>query len=180
MSNAAADQGVGGVSLFQPGAIDNYFQSYASFNYQPAAEISVLKAFQRLAISQKWTPEKRTQERSKFHEAVDAEFTARVGTGFALSDWQKLAKVIGIAPLPTSITQCRKIIKKENINIYHILHAYRRAESIDDIDKIEPCRDITRFKNVRELRTYTQKRKMFYPKERAKGSVLKGLLKHLR
>ncbi|KAF3908294.1 hypothetical protein AA313_de0206436 [Arthrobotrys entomopaga] len=170
----------GGVSLFTPGAVDAYFGSHASFAYQPSSEISLLNSFKRLALNQKWSDEKRKAEKKKFHTAVDSEFTARVGKGFDLKDWQRLAKVIGITPLPSTITQCRKAIKKENINIYHILHAYRRAKELDDINKIEACGDIRRFKSVGELRKYTQKHKMFYPKETAKGSVLKGLLKQLR
>ncbi|KAK6343526.1 hypothetical protein TWF730_011116 [Orbilia blumenaviensis] len=170
----------GGVSLFRPGAIDRYFQSHRSFEYTPSAEASVLKSFKRLAINQKWDENRRVQEKKKFQAAVDAEFTARVGNGFALIDWQRLAKVIGIEPLPQSITQCRKMIKRENINIYHILHAYRRAREIQNIDDIRPSTEIQRFKSVGELRRYTQKHGMFYSKEQAKGSVLKGLLKHLR
>ncbi|KAK6537407.1 hypothetical protein TWF694_011594 [Orbilia ellipsospora] len=170
----------GGVSLFKPGAVDAYFGRHAGFTYEPSPEISLLNGFKRLAIDQKWSDAKRKIERKKFHEAVDSEFTTRVGKGFDLSDWQRLAKVIGIVPLPGTVTQCRKAIKKENINIYHILHAYRRAKELDDISKIEPCTDIRRFKSVGELRKYTQKHKMFYPKETAKGSVIKGLLKQLR
>ncbi|KAK6525910.1 hypothetical protein TWF281_010953 [Arthrobotrys megalospora] len=170
----------GGVSLFQPGAIDKYFQSHRSFGYTPSAEISVLKAFKRLAVNQGWNDKRRKQEKERFQAAVDTEFTARVGSGFALSDWQRLAKVIGIEPLPQTITQCRKTIKKENINIYHILHAYRRATEMKDINNIEACKDIQRFKSVGELRRYTHAHNMFYRKEFAKGSVLKGLLKQLR
>ncbi|RVD89682.1 uncharacterized protein DFL_000679 [Arthrobotrys flagrans] len=169
-----------GVPLFQPGAIDNYFQGHSSFGYNPSPEASVLRTFKRLAISQGWDEERRKKEKAKFQTAVDVEFTARVGSGFALSDWQRLAKVIGIEPLPVTITQCRKMIKKENINIYHILHAYRRATEVKNIEDVEACKDIRRFKNVAELRKYTLNHGMFYKKEFAKGSVLKGLLKRLR
>ncbi|KAK6507713.1 hypothetical protein TWF481_006135 [Arthrobotrys musiformis] len=166
-----------GVSLFRPGAIDNYFQSHRSFEYTPSSESSVLRTFKRLAISQGWGEDRKQKEKAKFQTAVDKEFTARVGGGFALEDWQRLAKVIGITPLPGSVTQCRKAIKKENINIYHVLHAYRRAREAERIEDVEVCKDIRRFKNVAELRKYTQNHSMFYRKEFAKGSVLKGLLK---
>ncbi|KAK6336983.1 hypothetical protein TWF718_009770 [Orbilia javanica] len=169
-----------GVPLFKPGAVDKYFQRYQSFGYNPSSETSVLKTFKRLAISQGWSEGRRREEKGKFQTAVDVEFTERVGSGFALEDWQRLAKVIGIEPLPGSITQCRKMIEKENINIYHILHAYRRATEVMSIEDVEACKGITRFRNVAELKRYTQKHKMYYRKEYAKGSVLKGLLRRLK
>ncbi|KAK6512992.1 hypothetical protein TWF506_009154 [Arthrobotrys conoides] len=169
-----------GVPLFQPGAIDTYFQSHNSFDYNPTSTTSVLKTFKRLAINQGWDEERRRQEKGKFQKAIDVEFTDRVGSGFLLEDWQRLGKVIGIEPLPGSITQCKKMIKKENINIYHILHAYRRATEVENVEDVEACKDVRRFKTVAELRKYTQNHKMYYQKEFAKGSVLKGLLKHLR
>ncbi|KAF3275274.1 hypothetical protein TWF970_006995 [Orbilia oligospora] len=178
MSPAAAPPSPNeGVPLFQPGAIDKYFQSHHSFSYTPTSSASVLKTFKRLATNQGWGEDRKKQEKEKFQKAVDAEFTARVGSGFELVDWQRLAKVIGVEPLPVSITQCKK---KENINIYHVLHAYRRAIEVKNIEDVQACKDIRRFKNVAELRKYTQKHKMFYRKEYAKGSVLKGLLKYLR
>ncbi|KAJ6258256.1 hypothetical protein Dda_7175 [Drechslerella dactyloides] len=168
-----------GVSLFQPGAVDRYLQSHSGSTYQPSSEVSVIKAFQRLAIGQDWTPKQREKQKKNFHAAVDAEFTERVGTGFTLFEWQRLVKIIGIEPIPSSITQCRKAIQKENINIFHILQAYRRATEIDDLDLIQPSKEITRFPSVGKLRAYTRKNKMFYRKENAKGSVLKGLLRVL-
>ncbi|EPS43905.1 hypothetical protein H072_2035 [Dactylellina haptotyla CBS 200.50] len=170
----------GGVTLFQPGAIDNYLGGHRGFVYEPSAEISVLKAFKRLAISQGWGDKKKEQEKKKFYAAVDTEFGARVGSGFNLTEWQRLAKFIGIEPLPVTITQCKKMIKKENINIYQILKAYRKAQEVKNIDLIKPCPDIQRFKSTAELRKYTQKHNMYFPKQWAKGSVLKGLLKELR
>ncbi|KAK6346675.1 hypothetical protein TWF696_006793 [Orbilia brochopaga] len=169
-----------GVPLFQAGPIDQYLLSYDGSGYEPSSDVSVIKAFQRLAISQKWSPKKREEEKKKFHAAVDAEFADRVGTGNTLFEWQRLAKLIGINPIPSSITQCKKAIGKENINIFHILHAYRRATEINDLALIKPSSEITRFPSVGKLRAYTHKHKMFYSKEKAKGTVLKGLLKKLR
>ncbi|KAF3905108.1 hypothetical protein ABW21_db0201492 [Orbilia brochopaga] len=164
-----------GVPLFRAGPVDRYLQSHHGSTYQPSSEVSVINAFKRLAISQNWTIKQRNAERKRFHEAVDAEFGERVGGGCTLFEWQRLAKVVGIEPVPSSITQCQ-----ENINIYHILHAYRRAVEITDLNLIEPSSDITRFPSVGKLRAYTRKHTMYYPKNSAKATVLKGLLKHLR
>lgn len=96
---------------FVPGQVDEYFQGHRSYSYTPSADISVLKEFKRLAIDQKWDEKRREKEKKAFYVAVDAEFTARVGKGNSLIEWQRLAKVIGIDPLPQTITQCRKVTK---------------------------------------------------------------------
>ncbi|KAF3937283.1 hypothetical protein ABW19_dt0201170 [Dactylella cylindrospora] len=170
-----------GVRLFNAGAVDEFFGGYRrhGFEYEASAQTSLIKTFKKLAISQNWTDKQKEAARKKFHTAVDAEFSERVGKGFTLFEWQRLAKLIGIEPIPTTITQCRKVIAQENINIYQILQAYRRATEISNINLIKPCHEIQRFKTVKELRKYTKKHGAYFPKEIAKGSVLKGLLRRL-
>ncbi|KFX88482.1 hypothetical protein V490_07606 [Pseudogymnoascus sp. VKM F-3557] len=102
-------------------------------------------------------------------EKAKEEFKRYFPNAHRLENWQKLCRDLGIVPVPSSITQCKKEIKKIYVNIYQFLHQIRTGEPA------------TRFSSQKELAKYCNggtKRK--FPREYAKErGALAGLLHYL-
>ncbi|KFY01885.1 hypothetical protein O988_02482 [Pseudogymnoascus sp. VKM F-3808] len=102
-------------------------------------------------------------------EKAKEEFKRYFPNAHKLENWQKLCRDLGIVPVPSSITQCKKEIKKIYVNIYQFLHQIRTGEPA------------TRFFSQKELAKYCNggtKRK--FPREYAKErGALAGLLHYL-
>ncbi|KAK6353506.1 hypothetical protein TWF696_005469 [Orbilia brochopaga] len=172
-------------SLRIPGPIDEYFightrPSGTGFKYNPQVNTNVRKTFNRLARAYRWGDSRRDEEKEKFFEAIDAEFTKRFGDGSDLTTWQWLVGLFGYDDdeIPTSLTKCKKILSELYINIYDFLHYCRRM----NITKEDGVKRDLRFlskASLNELRVYSKSRNLLYPLDLARGNVLRGFLVHM-
>lgn len=90
--------------------MDSFYSRYKSFTPNP--NVSVIENFQLLTISQGWAPGGRARGRAyrNFRNAIIEEFNATYGTDDRdLSSWQNLCRVVGVEPVPETITQCKKV-----------------------------------------------------------------------
>jgi hypothetical protein len=77
------------------------------FNIDPTA--SIIAEFDRLAIENDWK-KKPTEHKNQRARFVQDEFENHFGNNLAsLQGWQALCKAVGIAGIPSSITQCKKV-----------------------------------------------------------------------
>lgn len=84
----------------------DYFAAYLTFNPEPY--LPLLENFNRLAKAQGWRKKRREEERQAF---LLGQYTIHLGgisTG-KLQKWQELCGELGVDPIPTSITQCKKV-----------------------------------------------------------------------
>lgn len=96
-------------SGFSYGPIDEYFQSLPHYSYTPYTNISLLKTFRKAQLVLKWSKEQSRAQRSLFYEAINAEFSYRIGTDdLSLEAWQQLAEVLGL-PLSGSKNKCKQV-----------------------------------------------------------------------
>ncbi|KAI5801157.1 hypothetical protein EDC01DRAFT_612641 [Geopyxis carbonaria] len=148
--------------------MDAFFATYTGFTPTPGT--SFHESFAALAAHRGWSPTGNAHARAhrKFREALVVEFNNRFGTDDrSLANWQNMCALLGVHPVPTSITQCRKTLKRTHVNLVDLL----QAQSVDDIRV---------FENYRALRTYTQDNQLFFPKKQAKaGGLLKALLREM-
>ncbi|KAL2259467.1 hypothetical protein VTK26DRAFT_6849 [Humicola hyalothermophila] len=97
--------------------------------------------------------------------AIVREFEKYFGTG-TLEDWQRLCRDIGIGGDLSSITKCRKALRRVHINIHDLLEAVKRGQTPH------------RFASVQELAAYTVRERKMYPKHYVKEmGPVKALLR---
>ncbi|KAL7273177.1 hypothetical protein RUND412_003989 [Rhizina undulata] len=141
--------------------MEAFFARYPEFNYDKTA--SVIEEFNRLSESRKWSQTGRTRNNAfqAFRTAMIEEFNQMYGTDANdLAAWQKLCVFCG-KEAPSSITQCRKVVKKIHVNLVDLI----QHDSVPTI-----------FPSLRALRNYTQQTGKYFPRRHAKQG---GLLKHL-
>ncbi|KAF8242193.1 hypothetical protein K440DRAFT_591220, partial [Wilcoxina mikolae CBS 423.85] len=88
-----------------------------------------------------------------------------------LEKWQLLCEVLGVDTegLPATKTQYQKALRDIHVNIFDLLQHVRTGAT----------GQVRRFETVRELARYSKNSKKIYPKEQAKGSALRFLLRHI-
>ncbi|KAK6351179.1 hypothetical protein TWF718_004347 [Orbilia javanica] len=164
--------------------IDDYFYQHASrpgsrFTYDGDSRLKIRATFDILARSEKWRRKKRMNEKQKFFEAIDAEFTTRFGDGSRLETWQRLVAMFNPDdPVPHSITRCDKILSGYFINIFDFLD-YCRAMAIDEQSGVQGDLSSIDKGSLQILRTYSKTNNLLYPLDMAKGRVLKAFLVHM-
>jgi hypothetical protein len=80
---------------------------FAQFGFEQDTNATFITNFKRLAITQGWSNK---EAKSRRPEALEAEFDAHVGTDVTkLEGWQRMCKNCRIEPVPSSITQCKKV-----------------------------------------------------------------------
>jgi hypothetical protein len=95
---------LGGIEITTP--IDAFFATFPSFDYDPHR--SAAAEFQRLRRHQQWRePSEYEDARRRFHTAFEAEFNSTFGGSIA--DWRRLCDVVGITPVPESLTKAKKV-----------------------------------------------------------------------
>ncbi|KAF2819049.1 hypothetical protein CC86DRAFT_398966 [Ophiobolus disseminans] len=166
VTQATSSSAVGTPSASDAGSLDTgnvYFAQFAGFEQDYDA--TFLANFKRLAIQEAW-PKK--EQKARCPDAFDAEFDLQFGTNTKkLEAWQEMCKECGITPVPPSITQCKKALRKVNINIFNFLDHRRNPELFRLII----------FPNIKKLRKYTVPSRM-YPLKRAKeDTFIKALLR---
>lgn len=90
--------------------MDAFYSNYRDFTPDPT--VSLLANFDALVLLRKWAPGSRTRTaaRNNFRNAMIEQFNATYGTDAGdLASWQNLCRVVRIAPVPESITQCKKV-----------------------------------------------------------------------
>ncbi|KAK7681975.1 hypothetical protein QCA50_014938 [Cerrena zonata] len=86
-----------------------------------------------------------------------------------LEDWQAICKELQIDPVPTTITQCRKALKRRHVNLVDLIDARCRGDK----------GDVQVFETYKELRDYTRKEHKIFSRKKAKKLNLQGLLREL-
>lgn len=84
----------------------DFFAAYPTFNPDPNRPI--LKNFDILARAQGWGKKRRHEERQIYLEGQYAVQLGSISTG-KLQKWQGLCEELGVDPVPSSITQCKKV-----------------------------------------------------------------------
>lgn len=90
--------------------MDEFFSQFKDFTPDPNS--SLITNFDLLTVSRGWAPHgrARTRARRDFRNAMIDEFNRTYGTDYKnLESWQNLCRVVGIDPVPETITQCRKV-----------------------------------------------------------------------
>lgn len=91
--------------------MDAFYSQYRR-DFAPDPAVSLLANFDALAICRNWAPGGRARTRARRHlqNAMIEEFNKTYGTDTGdLASWQNLCCVVGVAPVPPSITQCKKV-----------------------------------------------------------------------
>lgn len=91
-----------------------FFDRFPSFT--PDSTISLIADFDRLAIQQNWHKRSKTYRENK-RQCLEEEFEAQHGVTSTLMAWQALYEELAgrsgtvpvPLPLPSSITQCKKV-----------------------------------------------------------------------
>ncbi|KAF2122002.1 hypothetical protein BDV96DRAFT_562785 [Lophiotrema nucula] len=121
----------------------------------------------KLSIQQGWTKKETARRRGEIYEA---EFDHHFVSGRTkLEVWQALCEEVGIEDIPSSITQCRKVLQHVYINLVNLIDHRRNPEI-----------PLIKFKNYWKLRAYTRKPGNMFPKAKAKqDGFIRGLLHHM-
>ncbi|KDQ15341.1 hypothetical protein BOTBODRAFT_31668 [Botryobasidium botryosum FD-172 SS1] len=113
--------------------------------------------FNRLATQRGWVVGS-NRYRKEWSRCCGEEFTRQYGQdAHRLSGWQGLCADVGIKDIPSSITQCKKVLNTTWVNI---------------VDLVE-CRESGRlpakqYRSQNALREYTQRTGKIFPKKAAK------------
>lgn len=98
-------------------AEQKYFDRYPTFEPDPNA--GLLKNFEQLTISNGWQPnsKKHKKERKAYLIAAAETHIESIDSGGAaerLAGLQGLCRELQISPIPTSITQCKKVFHERS------------------------------------------------------------------
>lgn len=85
---------------------NDYFAAYPTFTPDP--HIPILGNFKRLARAQGWDKNRCKNERQIYLIHQYDIHLGSISTG-KLQKWQGLCQELGVDPIPTSITQCKKV-----------------------------------------------------------------------
>ncbi|PPR03688.1 hypothetical protein CVT24_007409 [Panaeolus cyanescens] len=107
------------------------------------------------------------QLRGEYDEALTKQFNEVYGTNLDdYSAWYTLLSRIGINPIPSTVSECKKIIKQTHVNLLDLTQA------------TDPNSTVETFSTQSELRTYSIRTRKFFPREEIhSGDILKYLLR---
>jgi len=92
-----------------------FFGSFEGFEPNPTALLA--EEFSRLAVERQWKPGTKTYTKNQRRCFIE-EFETQWGTETSsLEVWQALSAEIGITPIPSSITQCKKV--RESLSYWY-------------------------------------------------------------
>jgi len=116
----------------QPIPAMEYFTTFPTFTLHPNEALR--NAFKRLAKSQNWNKDRTANEKTKFQKLVVLELNKDFNKLEHLQDLCQ--KLFPDKPVPTSITQCNKLLKTKYINIWDIVeHKYKYFDKYADFQK---------------------------------------------
>lgn len=90
--------------------MDAFYAFYKDFTPDPLASLAA--NFDALALKRGWAPggHTRTRAHRHFRDAMIEQFNVTYGTDAgSLENWQNLCRVVGVTPVPESVTQCKKV-----------------------------------------------------------------------
>lgn len=110
----------------------------------------------------------KTEKKEIQKQALTAEIKFHYGASISkLEHWQELCREVDIKKIPTSITQCRKVLKPVFVNLFNLVDHRRN-----------PDLQVLRFKSYGEFSKFTRKGNAF-PRDCAKEGFVKVLLKKM-
>ncbi|KAL9138775.1 MAG: hypothetical protein Q9175_000041 [Cornicularia normoerica] len=169
-------------------AEQTYFNRFQSF--VPDPEATLIENFKQLAISNGWDKQSQRfkEERRSYMIALADTHIGSIERGEAaekLAGLQGLCEELRILPIPTTITQCKKVFHKcSGRACYFVaneLGQELKTVHVCLVDLIDSRRLRTRvhvFRSCRELQQHIRTRKHYFPIDEAKESA-DGLLKVL-
>lgn len=171
-----------------------YFGRFQTFAPDPQA--TVLENFAQLAISNGWgkkSQEYKDERKSYMIALADThiESIERGGAAGTLAGLQGLCKELRVCPIPTSITQCKKVCHECSDRACWVITnpacQKLRTVHVCIVDLIDNRRlggtRVHIFPCHRELQQHIKKRKHYFPKYEAKekeGGLLKVLLRKIK
>jgi len=167
-----------GSTLYEPGAyadgdsdfeevhtapLAEFFSAFANFSLNPTAAST--DEFKRLLSTV--GNENARELREDFKEALVSEFIMAYGKTSSLSAWRSLCGDIGIDPIPATLPECRIAVENSFVNIIDLLDARKTGTKVH------------RFASLKELADYTKDTRRFFPGDRARGTLLRELLREI-
>ncbi|KAF9432025.1 hypothetical protein BGZ76_011397 [Entomortierella beljakovae] len=114
------------------GSRPSYFLRFPDFTFKKGEHSR--NAFKRLAKLQNWSKNTTAAEKKKFHESVAQELGAKASSLQFLQDLCEALFVLDHAP--TSITQCKNLLKTKYVNIWDIYEEnYKYFDSYKEFRK---------------------------------------------
>jgi hypothetical protein len=90
--------------------VGNFFAQFTGIGFNFDTQAPIASEFHRLRVMVSWNKRDHKRFRAEFHASVASEFLHLYGEDVRdLGALQRLCVVNGIEPIPTSITQCRKV-----------------------------------------------------------------------
>ncbi|KAL0948410.1 hypothetical protein HGRIS_010991 [Hohenbuehelia grisea] len=146
--------------------ITAFFARFPEFDYNPQAPIT--SEFYRMCDMFAWDREdpERKVAKEELNDAMAQAFNDMYGTDENdIHSWHNLCRVLGIAPLPENLQQCRDAVLTLHTNLVDFVD--RRGSQVHIFGSLE------------ELREYTRNGK-YFPKDNAySGGLLKFLLREI-
>ncbi|KAI9446872.1 hypothetical protein F5148DRAFT_988434 [Russula earlei] len=144
--------------------VSEFFSSYPNFTLNPDAPPT--REFARLRRLNHWEDgdEEYVEARERFADAVAEDFNVAYGTDINNIDhWHALCHILGVEPVPESISACRKAVKSKHVNLVDLVYHQ---------DKVQV------FPSIKALAKYSKKQGKIFPKDSAKaGGILRYLLR---
>ena len=169
-----------------------YFSRFPTF--APNSDAALIENFQQLAISKSWGKKSRKfkEERKIYMLALADNHLGSIDRGGAaerLVALQGLCEKLGVSPVPTSITQCKKVCYQcydwARGGTTNRLVQQLKTVHVCLVDLIDSCRldiPVHVFGSFRELQRHVKGTKHYFPKSEAKhtgGGILKVLLREI-
>ncbi|CAI7628428.1 unnamed protein product [Penicillium viridicatum] len=150
--------------------LDEFFQSFAGFNYNPklppSESYSQLKRFSRWG---EYDPEDK-EAWKQYQSALEAEVKMWFGTEDDLGAWHSLCRAIGIEPLPATCKQAVNAVRGVFVNIIDLI-AWARSGSTNN--------RVQRFSSLEKLRKYTKETKKIFHNHLGEDDDGNVVLRHL-
>ncbi|KAL3460881.1 hypothetical protein BJX64DRAFT_261998 [Aspergillus heterothallicus] len=149
--------------------LNSFFQSFAGFRYDP--RLPPNDSFSSLQRRYGWHrgDEREARAWKQFQQALTEEFDLWFGAEDDIATWHALCYALRITPPPPTCRDCKKVVRKVYVNIIDLIEWARTGRKNGDIHL---------FRNLGELRDYTQStRRIYHPPRTEDGSTV---LRHLR
>ncbi|KAF8535865.1 hypothetical protein BDD12DRAFT_891642 [Trichophaea hybrida] len=152
--------------------VNTFFSAFRDFTHnrhQPAAA-----EFKRLSAQKRWSCDSAPfrEARKGFGEAIEIEFNTVFGSGEV--DWKYLCLVLGVDPMPKSITQARNVaLPPINVNIFDLcdyekVFRSKKECSNETSGNVPKASKLEFFPTVKALAKYSKKNDKIYPRKVAK------------
>ncbi|KAH0559522.1 hypothetical protein GP486_003961 [Trichoglossum hirsutum] len=108
----------------------HFFDKFQSEGFAPDPTAPLVVEFKRLARSQGWGKDS-NQYKEQRAVCYVAEFEAHYGNkSERLEGWQSLCREVHITPVPTSISKCKKELRKVWVNIVDLIDCRRTGQRV--------------------------------------------------